>query len=347
MSETSIEWADAVWNPTTGCSKVSEGCRNCYAERLWPRLKAMGNKVYKDRNFNDVACHPERLGQPLRWVKSRKIFVNSMSDLFHDQVSDEFIARVWWVMGQCAGYLDPSRYRGHTFMILTKRPERMKDWLEGWQDLETRKRWIESFGEMFDWASGPRYWPDVLDNVWLGVSVENQDATDERIPLLLETPAAVRFISAEPLLGPIDLTNIKFDGDILDSLGGCYYSTDGSGSYLSWESLDWVIVGGESGPNARPMHPDWVRSLRDQCQAAGTKFFFKQWGEWAEVSFNKPPHGQFGCWGGCYDSREFNYGVGYNPNAYPGTINMQRIGKKRSGRMLDGRTWVEFPGVPT
>lgn len=268
MAETNIEWCDAVWNPVTGCSKVSTGCQNCYAERMSKRLS--GRCGYPLDDPFRVTLHPDKLGQPLHWTKPRKIFVNSMSDLFHEDVPDEFIARVWWVMGQCAGYLDPSRYRGHTFMILTKRPERMRNWLDGWKDIGTRKRWIESFGEVFDWQSGPRYWPDVLANIWLGVSVENQAAADERIPLLLQTPATVRFISAEPLLGPVEINEEYLDGHYFP------VTPDGATGEYWGSKLDWVICGTESGPKRRIAKVEWIRALKDQCVSAGVPYFLKQ-----------------------------------------------------------------------
>ncbi len=210
-SGTAIEWTDATWNPATGCDKVSPGCDHCYAERIALR---------DPKNFPTgfaVTLHPERLDKPLHWREPRRIFVNSMSDLFHDQIPDQFIEQVWDTMAAAPQ---------HTFQLLTKRPGRMRSLLRHWQ---------------------------VLPNVWLGVSAENQKWADVRLPILAETPAAIRFVSAEPLIGPISLA---------DHLPG----------------LDWVIVGGESGPEHRPMDPDWARDLRDQCTSAGVAFLFKQWG---------------------------------------------------------------------
>jgi protein gp37 len=210
---TGIEWTDATWNPVTGCSKISPGCKNCYAERLSLRLQAMGNPRY--RNGFAVTLHPDQLTLPLRWPQPRLIFVNSMSDLFHEAVPEEFIRRVFEVM---------VRADWHIFQILTKRAERPA-------------------------ALAPRLpWPE---NVWQGVSVENARYT-WRITHLQKVPAAVRFLSLEPLLGPIP--NLVLDG------------------------IQWVIVGGESGPHHRPADPAWVRDIRDQCVAAGIPFFFKQWG---------------------------------------------------------------------
>ena len=256
---TKIEWTDEVWNPVTGCDKVSQGCKNCYAERIAERF-------WGERKFTDVQCHPERLDIPLHWRKPRRVFVNSMSDLFHEDVTDEFITEVWNVMHDTPQ---------HIYQILTKRPERMQ-WL-------THQQWGDHLVE---------------PNVWLGVSCEDQKTAYERIPLLLQAPAAVRFVSLEPLLGPIDLLAI-FGHDL----------------YAMNKGLDWVIVGGESGPHARPMHPDWARSIRDQCVEAGVPFFFKQVGEWATVE-------EFGT------KRE---------------LGILRVGKKKAGRLLDGREWNEFP----
>ncbi len=310
-----IEWTDATWNPVTGCTKVSAGCKHCYAERLWIRLSAPG-QPYEGRSFADVACHPERLEQPLRWRKPRRVFVNSMSDLFHEAVPFEFIAAVFGVMAA-----SPQ----HTFQVLTKRPERAAAWFDFDGDLcRAACRTLDAFG--FDRGCGaafdPPQWP--LANVWLGVSVEDQAAADQRIPLLLQCPAAVRFVSAEPLLGPIDLDRIGnacFDRRaairrVMNS-GPCM-NADQADDYIAHPSLDWVICGGESGPGARPMHPDYARSLRDQCAAAGVPFFFKQWGAWRErISTN---------------SR-----LGREPREFV------RLGKKAAGRLLDGREHMEYP----
>ena len=263
-----IEWTDEVWNPVTGCTKVSDGCRNCYAERMHARLHSMGQRKYK-KPFSTVVCHPDDLEIPLRWRKPRMVFVNSMSDLFHPDVPFEFIAKVFDVM--CSGMVlsckkckdgtdkfheqDEMCFRElpvHTYQILTKRPERISEFI----------CWIS---ENWDGDSPLSVTMDVAgnfgENVWLGVSVEDQKTAEERIPVLLEIPAAKRFVSCEPLLGPILLP---------------YYLNNYTTSQCSF--IHWVIVGGESGPKARPMHPDWVRALRDQCTQADVPFFFKQWG---------------------------------------------------------------------
>jgi protein gp37 len=285
---TAIEWTDETWNPVVGCSRVSAGCRNCYAFQLHDmrhRAKLAGKDLPDQyaQPFTTIQALADRLDTPLRWRRPRRVFVNSVSDLFHEDVPFDFILAVWGVMAATP----------HTYQILTKRAHRMLAFFE-WAKEAMRARGLD------EWEKGMEIQP----NVWLGVSVEDQRAADERIPLLLRTPAAVRFLSCEPLLGPVDLGRWLI----------CEPCDDGRpvtmGTILHCQNprLDWVIVGGESGPGARPMHPDWARSLRDQCQAAGVPFFFKQWGEW-----------------------DFE---GY------------RIGKKYAGRLLDGREWNEFPGGP-
>lgn len=285
---TKIEWADKVWNPVTGCTKVSDGCRNCYAER-------MAERFWKDRQFSDVQCHADRLKQPLSWKKPARVFVNSMSDLFHLDVDKDFIGDVFRNM---------EKTPQHTFIILTKRPKEMLYW--------------------FNLMNAERYLP----NVWLGVSVENQQTADERIPLLLKTPAAVRFVSCEPLLGPVDLSNNHPE---------YLWGQDSRDGETDQDPLDWVICGGESGPNARPMHPDWARSLRDQCQAAGVPFFFKQNGEWDALEKHPETSGYENVGFFDLDSRF----------CYPGVSShgqhMVRVGKKKAGRLLDGVEWNAFP----
>lgn len=237
MANTKISWCDKVWNPVTGCTKVSEGCRNCYAEVMAKRLRAMGQPHYA--NGFKVTCHEDALDMPLHWRKPARIFVNSMSDLFHKDVPLKFIVEVFDTIAHCPQ---------HTFMILTKRPERAR--------------------EFWTWLGKIPY-----KNVWLGVSVENQRAADERIPLLIRTPAAVRFLSCEPLLEGIILQgNGEYDDKSVMVNRQYLHGTTGD------ERINWVIVGGESGPHCRPMNPDWARILRDQCKAADVPFFFKQTG---------------------------------------------------------------------
>lgn len=284
---TKIEWTDETWNPVTGCTKVSEGCDHCYAETIAHRFT--GTKAYP--NGFDVTLRPERLDQPLRWKRPRKVFVNSMSDLFHKDVPDDYIARVFAAMA-----LAPQ----HTFQVLTKRPGRMRSLLSSEQ--------FESAVFLATEGRFEGYFPWPLPNVWLGTSVENQKWADVRIPLLLDTPAAIRFLSCEPLLGPIDLFAWNIDRGM---------------------RVDWVIVGGESGPHARPMHPDWARQLRDDCLTAGIPFHFKQWGEW--VTEDQAPED-------IILPGLSTYLLGDDePDFY-------KVGKKAAGRELDGQTWDEYPG---
>jgi len=296
--KTKIEWTDATWNPVTGCTKVSSGCKHCYAERDWARLSANPGTRYYGRPFNDVQCHHDVLTLPLRWTKPRRIFVNSMSDLFHPAVSDQFIADVFGVMAACPQ---------HTFQVLTKRPERAHTLLSsgcmGGFEIAVEE-------SMALYTDAPLVWP--IPNVWLGVSIEDQTTADVRIPLLLRTHAAVRWISAEPLLGPVDLSH-----HLMCMCG-----------YCGGEHLDWVVVGGESGTQARPMHPDWVRGLRDQCDANSVPFLFKQWGEWA-------------------DDRQHGLATGMEKpircRLLDGGVMVERVGKKSAGRRLDGEIHDGYP----
>jgi protein gp37 len=282
-----IEWTDATWNPVRGCTRISEGCRNCYAEGVAARFSGSGQPF---EGFADlgrsgskwtgkVELIPGMLGAPLRWKKPRRIFVNSMSDLFHEALPDEAIDRAFAVM-----LLAPQ----HTFQILTKRSDRMRAYLsalvcdDGFRPYVRRPGWKSRDprdGDRVLLLRDGQTWP--LPNVWLGVSVEDQTTADARIPDLLATPAAVRFLSCEPLLGPVDLR---------EWVGTVHHHPDNDPHATSTRAvvraaraamgptIDWAIVGGESGPGARPMHPDWVRSIRDQCTAAGVAFFMKQWG---------------------------------------------------------------------
>lgn len=305
MSEVSkIEWTDATWNPITGCTLVSEGCRNCYAAHLAAtRLKhhpsreglATMNAEGVAKFTGKVRFNEGWLDQPLRWKRPRMIFVCAHGDLFHEAVPDEWIDRVFAVMALA---------QRHTFQVLTKRPERMRAYFAG----EPYDR-INGESAIFEhWDRMEELDPPPMRNVWLGTSVEDQATANERTLHLIETPAAVRFISAEPLLGPVDLTELWIDGDpdqSMSALHGIRSCPDGSCFYGG--SIDWVIVGGESGRHAREMKADWARSLRDQCRGTATSYYFKQWGNW---------------------------------------INGANVGNKSAtGRYLDGRTWDEFPLV--
>lgn len=380
-TKTSIEWAanldgspGATWNPVRGCSRISEGCRNCYAERMaarfsrdadWSPELGVSDPFRKADPFygfasmtpsgprwtGKVELVPDALEIPLRRKKPTVYFVNSMSDLFHETLPDEAIDQVFAVMALCPQ---------HRFICLTKRAARMCEWFlrlqrsaDGWLahlcENEPQKkhsftpsdvlnvRWLHAtFSQGAAFPYGP--WP--LPNVILGVSCEDQAAADERIPHLLATPAACRMVSLEPLLGPIDLHRVR--GNFArHALSAVNYP-----SGKPW--IDWAIVGGESGPGARPMHPDWARSLRDQCTAASVPFFFKQWGEWLpgtqyeQVHYDADPEddSRFRCmdWDGeqYFDS----------PGQWMDEIDdaaVFRLGKKLAGRLLDGRVWDERP----
>ena len=323
-----IEWTDATWNPVTGCTKVSPGCKFCYAEALFPR-------VYGDRPFHNVRLHRERLDQPLRWRKPRRVFVNSMSDLFHEDLEDEDINRVFQSMAWSPR---------HVFQVLTKRPDRARAHLQ---------RLGETFGKG-DWFRRPEdhvgvgvprgTWP--LPNVWLGVSVEDQDHAEMRIPILLRTPAAIRFVSAEPLLGPLDMDRWVFSREdvIREAMRGPMACNRDQADSIVRHPIDWLIVGGESGPHARPMHPDWAFNLRDQCEAANVPFFFKQWGEWAS-----PACRAFGSREGIVRHIRSD-GSLWPESDLPDDENADvttvvKVGKRAAGRELARRTWDEFPST--
>lgn len=273
---TKIEWTEATWNPVTGCSVTSPGCTNCYAMKLaGTRLRNHASRAGLTRETKagpvwtgEVRFNEEWLDQPLRWKRPRMIFVCAHGDLFHESVSDEWIDRVFAVMALCPQ---------HTFQVLTKRSSRMREYFEARREGDP---WAEAADYLAN-LRGLEDHPAVLEpsdmplpNVWLGVSVEDQARADERVPDLLATPAAVRWLSCEPLLGPVDLSRV-------------FASSDEDGVYLNDApilGLDWIVAGGESGPGARPMHPDWARSLRDQCATAGVPFFFKQWGNYRPTS---------------------------------------------------------------
>jgi protein gp37 len=345
MAKTKIEWCDVVWNPITGCTKVSEGCRNCYAKRVHDlRHKAYlaGKKMPEQyaQPFEVVQLHPERLEIPLHWKTPRRVFVNSMSDLFHSAVPQYSLLEIFAVMAIT---------KEHTFMVLTKRPAEMAEFMADQKTPIYLENHLEKICEEHGWCPQDFDWP--LPNVWLGVSVENQATANMRIPFLLETPAAKRFISCEPLLGPVHL------------LGSVKTKEHWFSAPMRGGMIDWVIAGGESGPEARPMHPDWARGLRDQCKTAGVPFFFKQWGEWKPIA---PQYGEddlafllsdtypeMACIG--KDHQVYSHDVGYrevyncgfqpDPGADPWF--MGRVGKKAAGRLLDGREWNEYPGLST
>lgn len=381
---TGIEWTDATWNPLRGCSRVSAGCQHCYAETVSVRFSGPGQPYEglihpTTRGWNgQIKLIPEALQIPWRWTRGRRIFVNSMSDLFHPSVPFEFIAAVFWVM---------SVTTRHTYQVLTKRPERMLaffEWLVRYRESEDIEFLYQLDGfdhecvrscmgdAIYDAAHklpeiptlgwepckggrggydncGPS-WP--YKNVWLGVSVENQATADERIPLLLQCPAAVRWISAEPLLGPVDLSatppragSYPVNGATIADISGCLPKWQEQPMRAKLRGgLDWVVAGGESGTGARPMHPDWVRSLRDQCAAAEVPFLFKQWGAWEP---NKTVAG--GDEGADLRADRVRYlqGDGREPDGHfrKGDASVRRVGKKAAGRLLDGQPHDGYPGV--
>lgn len=304
-ANSAIEWTDATWNPVVGCSIVSPGCTNCYAMRMAARLQRMGMPHYASLTqpskagpvwTGEVALAPAHILQaPLGWKKPKRIFVNSMGDLFHESIPDEWIDKVFAVMA-CAG--------NHTFQILTKRAVRMRNYIQGLMQEQSDGReriQMQAYAISRCVQFEGRWLFDLpLPNVWLGVSAERQQEADERIPLLLQTPAAVRFVSAEPLLGKVDMhrwmlgwgggdvahcencghghgfTRCPNTGGIAPTAIRNNIKCTGFRRKTGWGGLDWIIVGGESGPHARPMETVWAESLRDQCRAAEVPFFFKQ-----------------------------------------------------------------------
>jgi protein gp37 len=330
MAETTtIEWTrnddgspGRTWNPVTGCTKISSGCDNCYAETIAERFR--GHAAFP-HGF-DVQIRADKVNDPLTWRKPTRVFVNSMSDLFHDEINQEWIAEIFGVMAAA---------RRHTFQLLTKRHARMRHLLNDPAFIHKIRHRAQGKG-----LSIPDFtWP--LPNLWLGVSVENQQWADIRIPALLRTPAAVKFLSCEPLLGPVDLTRIPFKGDrdyVIDSLAGRYGIREPKDAFnfgmASLSPISWVIVGGESGRKARPMAPQWATSLRDQCEAARVPFFFKQWGEYA-------PTGYLVIGG----TSKGTLLAGDPVDDLGHRAELARVGKKQAGRLLDGREHNAFPAV--
>lgn len=350
--KTKIQWTEATWNPVVGCTKVSPGCKNCYAERMAKRLRAMGKPQYQSVVNNEGWTGKTDFVEgtafdiPLRWKNPRMVFVGSMCDLFHPSVEIGILTHVFDIIKQCPQ---------HTFQILTKRPEQALKMMwgkhgEGWR----------YFGD-----------GDYHKNVWLGVTAENQEQADKRIPILLQIPAAVRFVSIEPMLGALDLTDIHekqgLSTDVITDQKkdvahfNKVYAKHIKSPLEPEPVLDWVIVGGESGPGARPMHPDWARGVRDQCQAAKTgrskidygkphcgrrylelqdssvPFFFKQWGKhlpYGQISPNYPNTRSDG------KLHEFEENSTINPHR---SWYFSPVGKKKAGWLLDGKKWNQYP----
>jgi protein gp37 len=321
-TNTKIEWTDATWNPIrarnreTGkvgwfCTHVSEGCRNCYAEKM-NQWRGNGVRFAADQLAQvELFLDKKVLDQPLHWKKPRKIFVCDMTDLFHPAVSIEWLKEIWRVMYTADR---------HTYQILTKRPELMKVWTKAWS-------------------------PSPLLNVVLMTSVEDQKTADERIPELLATPAAVRGISYEPALGRVDFARWLEPPKYPDARPEMRERCAEAWRKLHPSKLDWIVCGGESGPGARPMHPDWARSARDQCVAAGVPFFFKQFGEYQPVCalYEDAKRDEKENGRGELDSVSLSGEIVEDRQPPAGTWLMERVGKKAAGRLLDGREWNEFP----
>ena len=312
-NKTNIQWTEITWNPTIGCSLMSPGCTNCYAMKFAHRLASFGGPVgLRYSGLTEVAGNGEpvwtgvvkvveaALLEPLSWRGRKRIFVNSMSDVFHPALAFADIARIWAVMALA---------RRHTYQVLTKRPDRMRDWLN---DPATPAA-VEAEMRMIRPGARLAAWP--LRNVWVGTSVEDQKRADERIPILADTNAAVRFLSVEPLLGPVSLKT--------------------AANFPVLRRLHWMIVGGESGQRARPMHPDWARSLRDECHRLRIPFFFKQLGTWGAPV----PGKQRQTIGLMPDGREVPVGTS-------GATTLAKLGKKLAGELLDGRLHQAFPTPP-
>lgn len=285
--KTNIEWATHVWNPVTGCNKVSPGCKNCYAERMHKRLKGMKQAKYQ-LDFNQgAASHYSELERVKDFPAGSRVFVNSMSDLFHENIVNGFIVNVFEKMLE---------YDNRTYIVLTKRNSRMLNWF----------RIIENhYPHLYKALT-------TAHHIWIGVSIENQEYADKRIPDLLRIPMPVKILSCEPLLGPLDLLPLL-------------YSTE--------NRISWVIVGGESGKGARPMHPDWVLTVYSQCKLLNIPFFFKQWGEWV-CNIHKPVDTNVSP-----NVTKHTFGSGWF------STDVYRIGKKKAGNRMYGVAIMEFPNV--
>lgn len=353
---TNIQWAEETWNPTVGCSKVSSGCEHCYAIRMANRLqsnpktkdlykgtvtKTKGGKLNWTGKIN---LNYEALQIPSKWKKPRRIFVGSMSDIFHPKVSFSDRLSIW---------IEMMLNNHHNYLVLTKRPEIAKSFLERLYGINSKR---ESF-----------FQPNRFNHVWIGTSVENQEQADKRIPELLQIPAAVRFLSCEPLLGEINLRRISLNGDIQTSINVLNGRSRFSKDIPDYPHvIDWVIAGGESGPGARPLHPDWLRSLRDQCLRYQTPFFFKQWGDYVPFQDTYPPYVEACSSGELHDRHTISFTENGDPSIggkWAGhrfmsiddtmsyhmnepdrlDVNYLKVGKHKAGRLLDGKEHNEYP----
>ncbi|MBB2698912.1 UNVERIFIED_ORG: protein gp37 [Rhizobium esperanzae] len=342
---TKIEWTDATWNPITGCAIVSPGCTNCYAMKLaGTRLQHHPSRAGLTRDSKagpvwtgEVRFNEQWLTQPLTWSRPRMIFVCAHGDLFAEGVPDEWIDKVFAVMA-----LAPQ----HIFQVLTKRPERMREYIRSSETygrilraadpLRSQRRHLGSIPISAPSHAG--FWPQL----WLGVSVEDQKRAEERIPILLDTPAAIRWISAEPLLGPLDLDK---DGAVNEDSGRSFLRSWGRNDWHS-RGLDWVVAGGESGLGCRPMHPHWVYALRDQCVAAEVPFLFKQWGNWIVASAENGHHDSSMVTNDAIwldvDGRQAKPSC----DGMREPIGMFRVTKSRAGRKLSGVEHNGYPPLP-
>lgn len=346
---TSIGWTNSTWNAIRGCNRVSPGCENCYAETVAHRFGGPGQPyeglivVGENGNYRwngVIKTVPNHLLDPMRWKKPRMIFVNSMSDLFHERLSFEEISQIFAVMALCPQ---------HIFQILTKRADRMREYVDYITKRHVGRELMASYlyaqdSPIANMARMNFKEPDLtriyhgiwdgrifpLPNVWLGISIENQKYANERIPHLLQTPAAKRWISAEPLLGPINFYECS--------------DTWFQHGYKPWENtpvlrgIDWVVVGGESGPGARPMHPEWAREIHDVCSKTDTPFFFKQWGAFTIAYEGPNPETAIKN----KNTQWLNYagGCGFHGDK---VVLMERVGKKNSGNLLDGNVYEQYP----
>lgn len=372
MGKTKIEWTQESWNPIRGCVRVSPGCQNCYAERIAARFSKPG-LAYEGlaemtpqgpRWTGKISFVEKAITEPLRRRTPTTYFVNSMSDLFYDAVPLDWIVRIFAVMALSSQYERYGGNKGHTFQILTKRAKRMREILtspdfhlrvahemnelaaESPNLHHTKGPWPSEMSDLVK-KKEAHVWP--IPGVWIGISAENQETADERIPELLKCPAAVRWVSAEPLIGPLNLLGYMMEGEDPGRCSNCkgghgFTRCPNYGSIAKTRSeyeggpdvcedfkrknfsLHWVVAGGESGPGARMISPEWARNLRDECQKAGVAYFFKQWGEWRLDQVGDELVGS--------NKERFYLGNGQM---------MQKVGKGKAGRILDGRVWDEFP----
>ncbi len=365
-----IEWTDATWTPIRArhgdavgwhCEHVSEGCRNCYAEAMNRRLGTGLEFKPGHRKAIEMFLDEEMLLAPLRWQRPRMIFVCSMTDLFAGFVPDAWIDQIFAVAALCPQ---------HILQVLTKRTERMRDYLTTpGRHTAILAAAAEITGETVTVGAG-HDWPWPLPNVWAGSSVEDQATAEERIPILLDTPAAVRWLSMEPLLGQVDLTGVVLPPSwVYQPLLGVRFDPMMPPTYGGEEEatpkLDWIVLGGESGRGARPMHPDWVRSVRDQCSTADVPFLFKQWGQYAYEQLVDTSYDHIECVAA--DGRRFAYAADLvsgtaMPRAVlwdgaasweavdappPGAMILRNVGKKAAGRHIDGREHDDYPREET